>query len=171
MSQLPIGSDFVQCLAGRQNRLYAFIFTLLGNADQAEDVLQETNRVIWENASDFEPGSNFTAWAFQIAFNQVRTHRKRVQRDRLSFDDRALDALANEVAEHQVEMDERQQALALCLDKLQPQHERMIQQRYRQGLSIKKIAAGFKRSASSVSVTLFRLRIKLLECIEEAMAS
>ncbi len=170
MTQTRPDNTFIQLLIGCQNRLYGFIFSLLGNADHASDVLQETNRVLWEEADQFKPGTNFMAWALRVAYNQVRTHRRRVQRDRLMFNDEALALIAEEAAGLDESAQEQQQALAECLSKLPPKHEALIRSRYGQGLSVKALAERVGRTSNAVAVALFRVRAALLQCIERKMA-
>ncbi len=55
--------------------LLGFLLKRLGNIDQAHEVLQEVNIVICRQASEFEPASNFLAWAFTIARFQVMAFR------------------------------------------------------------------------------------------------
>ena len=69
--------DFVQLMIGCQSRLYAFIMSLVCDPEHAADILQQTNIVMWEKSDQFEPGTNFTAWTFQIARYQVLAHRQR----------------------------------------------------------------------------------------------
>lgn len=171
MSNISTDNHFIQLLTGCQNRLYAFIFSLLGNADQAQDVLQETNRVLWEEAERFEPGSNFMAWALQIAYNQVRTHRRKASRDCLTFDDQVLEEIAAEAAEYDEALGDRQQALVDCLDKLPPRQQMLIRGRYYHGLSVKALAARVERSDNAVAVALLRIRTVLMHCIERSLAS
>ena len=47
---------FVELMTAHQGRLYAYILTLLGDPDQANDVLQEANMVLWRNAAEYRPG-------------------------------------------------------------------------------------------------------------------
>ena len=63
--------NFVRLLIEAQGSLYAFILTLLANADTAKDVLQETNLVLWRKNEEFEAGTHFFAWARRIAEFQV----------------------------------------------------------------------------------------------------
>ena len=44
--------EFVQLLTSNQSRLYAYVLSLLGDRTQAEDVMQETNAVLWRKAHD-----------------------------------------------------------------------------------------------------------------------
>ena len=90
----PQNTDgFVKLMTAHQGRLYAYVLSLLGDPDQANDVLQEANLVLWRTAGEFQMGSNFRAWAFRIAHFQVMAHRQRQLRDRLVFDDEMLAVL------------------------------------------------------------------------------
>ena len=82
--------EFVQLLTSNQSRLYAYVLSLMGDCNQAKDVMQETNAVLWRKANDFELGSNFGAWMLKVAYFQVMAHRQRLTRDRLVFDDEFL---------------------------------------------------------------------------------
>ena len=53
--------SFVRLMTAHQGRLFGYILSLLGDIDQANDVLQEANMVLWRNAAEFQPGSNFRA--------------------------------------------------------------------------------------------------------------
>ena len=86
--------DFVRDLTGSQRRLHAFIMSLLPDPMAAEDILQNTNVIIWRKADTFTPGTNFIAWACQIAKNQVFSYVRDRGRDRLVFDDVLVEQLA-----------------------------------------------------------------------------
>ena len=79
--------QFVELMTNFQGRLYAFILSLMGDPNSANDILQETNIVLWNKSSEFELGTNFKAWSFRIASFQVMAYRQRCMRDRLIFDD------------------------------------------------------------------------------------
>lgn len=153
-------------LTAAQPRLYAFCLTLLGDPDQAHDVLQETNMVLWRKADQFEPGTNFPAWALRIARFQVMAHLQKKHRDRLRFDDRVLEQLAQRAESYGDNMDQQMRALHFCLDKLQPRQRRLIEQRYRQGLCIKTIAQQISRTVYATAQVLYRARTSLARCIE-----
>ena len=67
--------------------MFAYIFSLLGNRTQAEDVMQETNAILWRKAHEFKLGTNFGAWMLRVAYFQVMAHRRKITRDRHVFDD------------------------------------------------------------------------------------
>ena len=63
--------QMVQLIAGCQRGLFLYICGLLFSRELAEDVLQETNLVLWQKRTEYRPDTNFYAWACQIAFYKV----------------------------------------------------------------------------------------------------
>lgn len=157
---------FVQLMTEHQGRLYAYVLSLLGDPDQANDVLQETNLVLWRNAAEFQMGSNFRAWAFRIAHFQVMAHRQRQLRDRLVFDDEMLAVLDPAAKAVDESYEERQERLTVCLEKLPAQQRDLLRRRYADGLSLQAIADTVRRTANAVAQSLFRVRRTLIDCVE-----
>ena len=158
-------ADFVQLMIGCQSRLYAFIMSLVHNGEHAADILQQTNLVMWQKSDEFELGTNFTAWTFQIARYQVMAFRQRQRRDRHIFDDDAINAVAGEIEDRLAAQEDRLLALSQCLGEVGTDGRNLLVQRYRDGLAVNEIAAQLGHTANRVAVTLHRLRVALLECI------
>jgi RNA polymerase sigma-70 factor (ECF subfamily) len=157
--------DFVRLMTEHQGRLFAYIFSLLGDPDAANDVLQEANIVLWRDSKEFRPGSNFKAWAFRVAHFQVMAWRQRQIRDRLVFEDDMLDVLAFAARDTDAAFDARQQKLNGCLEKLQPAHREMIRKRYAEGTALQSIAHERGMTANAVMQALFRIRQSLMQCV------
>ena len=68
---------FVALLTRYSRRIYSFIRTLVPNQADAEDLLQEVSTTLWEKFGTFRKGSDFRAWAFQIAHYKVLNFRQR----------------------------------------------------------------------------------------------
>ncbi len=156
-------------LAEHQSRLYAFVFTLVGDAHQAHDVLQETNRVLLETVEQFDSERAFLPWAFTVAKNQVRTARQSKARSRLAFDEDVVARLADRASERAEQHDSRLIALAKCLETLQPQQRELVTRRYQGGESVQSIASELGRTAQSLAVTLHRVRQALASCIQGSL--
>ena len=148
-----------------QGRLFAYILSLLGNPDAANDVLQETNVVLWRDSKEFQLGTNFKAWAFRVAHFQVMAWRQRQIRDRLVFEDDMLEVLAFAARDADDTFDARQKMLDGCLEKLQPVHREMIRRRYAEGTALQAIAAERGMTANAVMQALFRIRQSLMHCV------
>lgn len=158
--------EFVQLLTSHQSRLYAYVLSLLGDRTQAEDVMQETNAVLWRKAHDFELGSNFGAWMLKVAYFQVMAHRRRLTRDRLVFDDDFLQDIAEEAEQHFEQQHEKQRLLTDCIGKLNERHQELIRRRYTEGATLKFIASQSGQSENTIKQALFRARAALIACVK-----
>jgi RNA polymerase sigma-70 factor, ECF subfamily len=161
---------FVQQLTGCQPRLYAYIRMLLPSHDDASDVLQETNLVLWRKAEEFVEGTQFGAWACRIAHYQVLARLRDAQRDRHVFAPQLVDEMAAEAESLSAEMDDRRRALRLCMVRLSERERELLGRRYALGRSIKEIAVEFGQSPGAVATSLYRIRGELLACIQNRMA-
>src|SRR5437660_4919779 len=104
--------QFVERFVRSQDRLYAYVATLLPNRTDAEEVFQQTSLVLWKKWQQFDPGRDFVTWACGIAHLEVRNFlRKHKDRGRVYLDE---DVLA-EVAQVRLDLSEvleaRRQAL------------------------------------------------------------
>jgi RNA polymerase sigma-70 factor (ECF subfamily) len=159
--------EFVQRLVDSQRGLYAYILQLLPNRTDADDVLQATNLVIWSVREQFVEGSNFAAWAARIAYFQVLTHRKRKSRERLCFDDSLVYQLSREAEAEADQMDLTLQMLRRCMDKLRQPDLDLLHMQYADGVRPREIARQLGRSPGAITQATHRIRMSLLECIEE----
>lgn len=163
--------QIVQEIAGSQNRLFAYILTLVGNRDAARDILQETNLVLWQKRGDFESGTSFKAWSFKVAFMQVLAHRRDASRDQHRyFDDDLMTQLAGETAVDLEHAEERQVALQGCLQTLGERQRWLIRSRYQMENTVKIIAEMTGQSAGSIATELYRIRNVLRCCVAGKLA-
>lgn len=163
--------QFVQLLTEHQRRLYAYVFSLLGNAADADEVLQETNLALWRKLDAFQPGSSFGAWSARVAYFEVLGFRKRRGRERLSFEPELLETLAAESAARLDQFDARRRALAHCLTKLSPRDRDLLARRYELGNSAAEVAEQLGRTAQATYQALHRIRLNLSLCIRRTLAA
>jgi len=164
-------AELVALIARHQIRLRGLVRCLLVPAADIDDVLQEINTVLWEKAADFRAGTDFWAWASQIARFKVFNHLRRHGRERLVFDELLLNEIADIAQQQLAEVDLRREALEACLARLQAPQRQLIELRYTSGHAIAKIAEVIGRPEASVRQTLFRIRQTLLACIESKLQS
>ena len=160
---------FLALLTASQSSLYAYIVSLLPNRQQADDILQETNIVLWRKADEFQEGTSFVAWACQIAYFNVLSHRRRMARDKHTFGDDLFDYLAERQCERIDAVEDRQQALRRCLQKLPPKQRELIEARYQPGASVRRMADERETTEGALSQSLYRIRATLLDCIKRNM--
>ena len=163
---------FMRNFLRSRKMLAGFIFSLVRDADAAEDIFQEVSLVALERYSSFREGTDFGAWVREIARRRVRKAWDELRRrSPVMLDPEAIDAVA--VAyEGRAEnnWDTREKALDKCLDKLTERARRIVEWRYRQSMAFEKIASELGSTANSVQVTLTRARKALRRCIEATAA-
>ena len=165
-----VSAEFIQLLTTHQSRLYAYALSLLGKREAAQEVMQETNIVMWRKADQFQMGTNFAAWMMKIAYYQVLEHRRKLNRQALFVvDEDFLSALAEEASESTEHIAEQQMALQACLARLPERQRDLVRRRYSDGASIKAVAEQIGIAANAVKQTLFRARGKLIDCVRYRM--
>ena len=160
----------MQHIAEHQNRLYGYIYSMLGDHVRAADVLQETNLVLWRKQHEFRVGEPFLPWAFSIARFQVLAHVRDRGRDRCLLDTELVELIAEETQKQAERFEELRQALRGCLATLSPQHMELVRARYFRSTSIDALARSQQKAASAVKVALLRIRRRLAACIERKLA-
>jgi RNA polymerase sigma-70 factor (ECF subfamily) len=159
--------DFVELMTQYQGRLYGYVLSLSADPNVANDVLQEANVVLWKQWRQFEPGSNFKAWAFRIAHFQYMAYRQKRLRDKTLFSDELLATLASEAKEVDERHEERAAALERCLEQMPPRSREAIRLRYADDLNVSDIAQKLNRNANAVYQILFRARQWLIACVNK----
>ena len=157
--------EFIKLFTRYQRRVFLFILSQVPSPMDAEEIHQEANVIIWRKFDRFELGTNFLAWACQIANYEVLKYRERQRRDRHLFSDEFVRQVASDVIEQADELEQRRQHLAVCLSKLRSNDRELIQQRYSAGESGKSVAELIGRPINSVYQSLSRIRRTLLECV------
>jgi RNA polymerase sigma-70 factor (ECF subfamily) len=160
-----------QLLATHQQRLSAYIRQLIALRADAEDVLQEVNLFIWQHADEFQPGSNFAAWAYQIARNRVMNFYKKKPVKTVRFSQTVLEQLAAGADIHGEFSPSRLRALEQCLQKLSSKDRTLIVMRYEPDATTQSVAERSKRSLKGVYHSLNRIRMALLDCIQRTLTS
>lgn len=164
-------AEFIKEFTRHQRPMFLYILSQVRNPVEAEEILQETNLVIWKKFEVFELGTNFLAWACRIARFEVLKFLDRNRRDKHYFQDELMQQLADESLEEADEWELRREALAECLQKLRPKDRDLIQQRYAPGETGKQLADEIGRPLNSVYQSLGRIRRNLHECIQRYLAA
>ncbi|MDB4491464.1 sigma-70 family RNA polymerase sigma factor [bacterium] len=164
---MPDSEEFARLVTGAQQRLYAYIYSLLGNSAASWDVLQETNMVMWNKRDQFELGTNFRAWAHSIGRFQVMAFLRDRKREPLCLlTPEILEMLQEESKPEFENYEARLNALATCLQRLKPTPARMIRLHYEEKRSLIQVGERLQMTVNAVKQSLFRARRNLQQCIE-----
>jgi RNA polymerase sigma-70 factor, ECF subfamily len=161
--------DFGRLFVQYQPRIYGLIRSLVVHRADAEDLLQETASVLWRKFDEFQPGSNFLAWALQVARYQVLYFRQRRRRDVLQFSEKFLDVVGADTVTESARLGDLQELLDQCMDKLPPTDRELFEMRYQSDVTPKGLAEQLGRPLSTIYNSINRIRRALTECVERAM--
>jgi len=164
-------AEFVELLRQHQSQLFAYIYSLVHNFDDADDLFQQTSVVLWGKFGQFDCSKSFVAWACGVARYEVLNYLRSRNRNRLYFSDE----LNLELVEAQEELEneplaEQRDALAVCMKKLRPRDLDLLQACYGRALCISEVAGAWGRSTQSVHNSLRRIRRALFECVRRTLA-
>lgn len=158
--------NLVALITRHQAALHGYILGLLPNSSRADDVLQETNLVLWRKAAEYDPSKPFMPWACRIAWFQVKAARRDAARDRHVFDPDLVDLLAAEDDSDLETTTALDHALRDCLDQLPAEKRDLILHRYQPDSSVNQMAATRNLSPGALSAQLLRIRLLLENCVE-----
>lgn len=163
--------NFVAQLTESQSRLKAYLLAALGNYDDALEVLQSTNLVLWRNVNKFAPGTDFLSWAITLARYEVLSFYRDRNRDRHVFSEELAIMMLQIADDKRPDVSERQVALQSCLDKLPKSSRELITLRYEKQTAIKQMATSLQRTEDSIKSALVRIRRSLAECITKRLGA
>jgi len=163
---------FAKLVETTSAQIYRMALRILGNEQDAEDVLQETYIKAFHSLSDFEGRSSLTTWLYRIAVNEaLMLVRKRKPQQISVDDDTPFDAEAEsegmEIAdfcclpEGELLSSESRHFLDQAVLAL-PENLRVVfVMRDQEGLSIQETAEALGLSKNNVKTRLLRARLRL----------
>jgi len=179
-------TQFKSIVRRYQNRVYGAAVRILGNSDEAEEVVQDTFVRVHQNIHKFRNQATFAAWVFKIAHNQcvdlMRDKRRKLRGFHLlSFDpqsaagdqeDSQNTALVTQLAdptpgpEAQSDRDEQEHMIAASLQQLPDTQREVLLLHDVEGFSYQEIADIVGASIGTVRSRLHYGRLKLRELLE-----
>ena len=161
--------NFGRLFVQHEARIYGYIRSLVVHRADAEDLLQETASVLWQKFHEFEPGTNFLAWAMCIARFQVRHFHRQEKHNVLRFSEAFQDLLAADTVAVSARLSDLQQLLDACMHKLPPTDRELFALRYTSEATTASLATLLGRPASTIYNAVRRIRRALADCIEREL--
>lgn len=160
--------EFVKLLVDHQSLLQAFVVSLLPGCSETEDVVQNTNEVLWEKRAEFELGTNFKAWALTTARFQVMAMQQRFKREKRAYlDDEVCEVVFLEaVGKDAGEMKEKLNYLNECIGLLQIKDQELVLHRYWKKTRLPDYAKMRGSSVEALRSSLYRIRGSLRKCVK-----
>lgn len=154
--------------------VYNFVYRIVRNEKDAEDVAQETFVKVWRNIRKYRTGQSFKAWLFSIARNTaIDLMRKRKNP---VFSDFENDEGENALAENLTDPDplpdelavkaEDKELLSRLLENLSGVHREILHLYYNEDLTFNEIAQVTGKSINTVKSRHRRALIALKQLLE-----
>jgi RNA polymerase sigma-70 factor (ECF subfamily) len=147
-----------------------YLIAMTRSLDAAEEVFQNVAVVMQEKEGSIQP-DDFRAWAKEVVRRQALLYlddRIRTRVRERTTDPTLLSAISRTFEDDPTTEEEEKlenDALHICLEKLNAKARQMVAMRYQEKSSFAAIADVFATSASAVQRSISRARATLRECI------
>jgi RNA polymerase sigma-70 factor, ECF subfamily len=175
-----------ECLRGNQaafevlvrryeDRLFNTVFRLMGNNEDAQDVVQDSFINAYQSLHTFRRDSQFFTWLYRIAYNTAVSH-KRKQKGTVSIDASrngesgvGIDPLDNSEYNqpgNALQKSEEERRIQKALNQLSPEHKVVLVYKDIDDLKYEEIADILGVPVGTVRSRLHRARLELRELLE-----
>lgn len=144
-----------------KDKLYRFAYKMLGNAEDAEDVIQELLIKVWKKAEYFISIDNQEAWCMTVTRNLSIDKIRARKQGSLDVSDYHFISDKGATPDRQLEDKDELGRVMAILDGLAPEQKEIILLRDVEGYSYKEIAKIIDKTEDQVKVNLYRARQRL----------
>lgn len=160
---------FLDLFLKAEPRVYAYIRSQIPRRSDAEDVLQETAATLWTKFDTFQQGTDFLAWAYQVARFRVQHYHEKQSRQRSLFSQSFVEFVAARAEQMSDDLGDMGAMLAECMERLSETDRDVVERCYGSDATIAVVADQLGRPANTIKSVLKRARRSLYECIQRAM--
>lgn len=161
--------EFIRLLMGSYRALYLYARTLVPDAVDAEECVQEASLHLWRRFDEFDRRENFSRWARGFVRKIVKNFHRKMRPSYLAFDDDLIDRLASVQGASQELLELRRERLAGCVERLSTRDRKLIRAYYEYGESVGALSRRLGVSEAAVYQALRRTRLMLFECVQRAL--
>jgi RNA polymerase sigma-70 factor (ECF subfamily) len=170
---------FAELVELYKNKIYHLAYRMLGNRQEAEDVVQDTFLRMYEHLSGYDSSRKFSTWLYRIATNlcidRLRRRRSVYSLDAELSEGEGVDGYAvlrtNEPGpEEAVMLTERQRILFDAVSSLPDKYKAAVALKYYQDLSLKEISDILQIPVPTVKTRIHRGREYLRRKLERELA-
>jgi RNA polymerase sigma-70 factor (ECF subfamily) len=170
MAQSDRELRFMDLFQEHYRQLFGYVYTLLRNYTDAEDVVQQTGVVLWKKFDEYRPNTNFFTWACGAARLEALMFLRQQRRYRAHFSEAFQLKLAETMAGIRPQVaNDRAQSLDDCIQTLPENQQKLLLQCFGGGKTVATVAEEVGRTTHSIYSSLRNIRNKLLECIDRSV--
>ncbi len=167
--------SFAALVTGSEGKIYAHLLRLMGNPEDARDLLQETYLSAYRHLSSFKGDSAFGTWAYRIATNLALMRLRKKSPETVNLDEIRLpthqEIQSRSISDWAIDPKEAvlRKEVRLQLDRairsLPPLYRAVVTLRDVEGLSTAETATALDISEGAVKTRLHRARLFLREAL------
>lgn len=146
------------------NRLCQYVYRMLQNKDDSEDVVQELFLNLWNNRRKIVVTESVSGYLFKMAKNQALNHIRSTINYQNLLDNQ--DNAPGYYEENQLESDEFRIALYDCIDQLPDRTKQVLLLHRMQGLKQKEIAEKLDISVKTIKNQIWSSLQRLRKCLK-----
>lgn len=163
-------TEFGRLLDQHARAIHAHIRSLVPNPDDAAEVYQEACTTLWQKYDQYQPGTDFRAWACRIAYYKVLKLRERQARSPRLFSPELLEQLDEEMIVMSDVLDRRSEALISCREKLREHDRNLLDRYYREGATVRRVASHLKWSTHKLYRSIRKIHAVLQDCVNRTLS-
>lgn len=145
-------------------RIFRYLYSLIGNVHEAEDITAQTFLTAFESFHRFREDRHFASWLFTIARNKAMDHFRR--RKNLSPIDETVNPAMENDPLHSMIRNEQIANLSNLIRALPEEERELLRLRYLASMSFPEIAHFLRRNESAVKKSTYRLLARLHNQLE-----
>ena len=145
-------------------------YRVLGNREDAQEVLQETFMKVYSNLNNFRSEASLKTWIYRITVNTAINYQRKNAQHRSSLNYReSVTASVGPNAYQELEDRENEESLQKLLNALTPEHRSVLVLRSINGLSYQEMADVLEIPVNTVRTRLKRAREAMLALKSEVI--
>jgi RNA polymerase sigma-70 factor (ECF subfamily) len=150
---------------------FSVAFRMLGDEDQAKDIVQETMVTIWTKLQKIRSAGSFKTWLYRIVINKCYDQlRKKKRNPEFNTDEKTWALISNHISEEptaQMENKETAQIINFLTNKLSPKQKAVFVLSELEEMSNEEIATITGMRKANIKANLHFAREKMCELIEK----
>ena len=150
---------------------YSVAFRMLGDDDEAKDIVQETMVTIWQKLKKIKSSQVYKTWLYRIVVNKCYdVMRKRKRNQEFVTDDQTWEIISNKISEGPsatLENAETTKIIGILTEKLSTKQKAVFVLSDLEGMSNDEISEITGISKSAVKANLYHARKSISEKVEK----
>jgi RNA polymerase sigma-70 factor (ECF subfamily) len=170
---MPIDQHtLMRSLLADRAKLLGYIWVIVRDEHAAEDIFQDVSMLALDKRAEIADRDHLHGWLRQAARNKALHWLRNQRRAPMQLDADVMELIAPHFARHDsLNGMDVIDALRACREQLSPYAQRIIEHRYREGLTGPALAEALGRSINTVYQAMTRAHTALADCVKARLAS